>query len=513
MNVFYVLDNNMSRSNSDKIYNTMFFTMDKAINSDVSTGTAFIISNEKLKANGDIGRYFTVFATFEDFLKRRSKYKHCHEILIDHTQNEPNAAGRLVFDFDIKDVVVPKDFCKRIEQTVIKVVDKYFVSVDPEKFVFVWSTSANPTKFSKHLTVQNLYFDQWLQMSKLFYRLFCLCWQKKFDWIGVDKLIDSQIIRTNASLRMVGSSKINGYDLKLDDADSFSLTDSLIRIYNLADRQTEQLVTIKNFRKKKCLTDLLGGADISGADIGSDSDTEFGFVDQFNFLNRVKNITTEFKTIEPIFEPKVYDRSLEICDKIQPGFFQKGKINGGKMTIMRKKPGKCLLSGNIHEKENAFLEIIKKEKHLEVRFGCYRYCHSDDSVVIGGLRLDTFKPISSIVFTPPKPRGKKYRNKKEILRDKRSDIKKTMKVFEILNMYTESDIAVRRKKKVLTFSGSSDSESEAKSIDSASNSDKSSDSNKSSHSDKSNDSDKSSDSDKSNTSASFDTDVTTEDPD
>ena len=102
--------------------------------------------------------------------------------------------------------------------------------------------SPNPNKFSKHLTVKNCYFDDWIKMSKVFYKLFCIIWDEKYLWIKSHHLIDMQIVRNKASLRMVGSSKLDGKALKFDN-DKHVLTDSLIRIYQKKLREAEQLVT------------------------------------------------------------------------------------------------------------------------------------------------------------------------------------------------------------------------------------------------------------------------------
>ena len=133
------------------------FSIDDAINVPMDTKTVFIIANERTTKKGHIGRYYMVFPSFKFFLKNRNKYKHCHEILIDHKNNETNCAGRLVFDFDIKTSEtglnglpkkIPDNFKEIIENTVYEVIEKYFNNVDSDKFVFVWSTSSNPNKFS-----------------------------------------------------------------------------------------------------------------------------------------------------------------------------------------------------------------------------------------------------------------------------------------------------------------------------------------------------------------------------
>ena len=168
-----------------------YYKLNDAIESPTKSNRAFILANEIRNLRG-IGRYYVVFDSFGDFLKERDKYPHCHEILVDHKQALPNKGGRLVFDFDISlDYTLPSDFKQQVQSIIEIVVIKHMSYVDQNKFVYVWSTSPNTTKVSKHLTVKNCYFEDWRSMSIIFYRHFLSEWKKKYDWIGND-LIDEQ---------------------------------------------------------------------------------------------------------------------------------------------------------------------------------------------------------------------------------------------------------------------------------------------------------------------------------
>ena len=95
-----------------------YFTMDAAIEAPIISNTAFIIANERIKKSGEVGRYYTVFPKFRDFLHNRHLFPNCHEILIDHKNARINVAGRLVFDFDIKDIVITNNFKSQIEDII-----------------------------------------------------------------------------------------------------------------------------------------------------------------------------------------------------------------------------------------------------------------------------------------------------------------------------------------------------------------------------------------------------------
>jgi hypothetical protein len=347
-----------------------FFNIEEAVNSKINSHNVFIIANEKIKKDKTIGRQYTVFLNFTDFLKNRTKYKHCHEIIVDHKNNQPNLAGRLVFDFDIKyneKITIPSNFKIQVQNIIIRTIENFYVNVDTSILQFVWSTSENPNKLSKHLTVKNLYFEDWITMTKIFYQLFCHMWNKHYDWIHSDELIDFQIVRKHASLRMVGSSKISGNILKFDD-NSFDLSDSLIRIYSEKDKENEQLITKKNnnneLEQKKILC-----INIST------------FCQQKGDDKKIKSINmsnTQAKIIEPNYDLKVYEKAFELCNIICPDVFKMGKINGNRLDILRIKKHKCIMSEKIHDNENAFLIILKVGLLYVVRFGCYRYCNKKE---------------------------------------------------------------------------------------------------------------------------------------
>lgn len=366
-----------------------FFSIDDAINSTMNTKTVFIIANERKKKSGDIGRYYTIFSTFKDFLSTREKYPHCHENLLDHINNKPNLAGRLVFDFDIKDIdAVPDDFKEQIEWTIEKVIAKYFTGVDLRLFEYVWSTSLNPEKLSKHLTVKNLHFNNWFNMSKIFYKLFWKIWEKKYDWIQADKLIDFQIIKKRASLRMVGSSKIGGHILEFD-SDKYTLTDSLIRIYFKNQRESEQFVTRDNLTIDESDCEML-------SDCVFDTDS-----DKINTF-RVGPV----EQLDPVYDLNVYKSAFEMYNELHPNIFKMGKINGKKMILMRNKPYNCLLSNKYHENQNAFINIHSDSSVYNIWFGCFQYCHKSKAVLIGSITINSLLKM-------PHPNFEKFKEKKK----------------------------------------------------------------------------------------------------
>lgn len=386
----------------DAITSIKYFKIDDAINASINSKTVFIIANERITKSGHIGRYFTIFPSFKSFLRQRKKYKYCHEIMVDHVNSKPNLAGRLVFDFDIKKkdennkkIHIPKDFKEQIEDIIIEVIDRYFVGVNTEIIDFVWSTSQNPEKFSKHLTVKNLYFDNWITISKIFYKLFCLVWDEKYLWIKSNKLIDFQIVRNRGSLRMVGSAKINGYPLVFDDK-KHKLTDSLIRIYFKNKRDTEQLVKYNNINSYVFENVLYENI------VQPECENEINLVIGEKKRNKIQDM---------VYNKKIYEKAFDVYNKINPGIFEMGKICGDRISLMRKKSHKCLISGKVHDNENAFCKIIKDNENTlySIKFGCYRGCHRNHLIYIASISEDgTF-----VMYSPEYEETITTKNKKK----------------------------------------------------------------------------------------------------
>src|SRR5215813_8726760 len=121
-----------------------YFSLDKVRMADIPGNQIFIIANERRKMDGKIGRYYTIFPSFDDFLKNRNLFPNCHELIMDHVNVPKNIGGRLVFDFDIKIKKIPKDFKHQIESTIVLISKKNILSIQTDKFIFVWSSSENP---------------------------------------------------------------------------------------------------------------------------------------------------------------------------------------------------------------------------------------------------------------------------------------------------------------------------------------------------------------------------------
>lgn len=360
------------------------YRLRKALSHEIESDQVFIISNEKRTSSGRIGRCYTVFPSYRSFREKRDSYPHCHEIITDHKNNTPDPSGRLVFDFDIPSTVkVPRRFKDQIETAIMEVLLEYYRNVDMDIIEFVWSSSENPSKFSKHLTVKNVCFEDWIKMTRVFYELFAKKWKSSHSWIKAKKLVDWQIVRRNGTLRMVGSSKIGGYPLVMDDPDH-CLEDSLIRIYRRRDRNREQILGWNNLKKK-----------VYREFIKEEDDHDI----------RVKTRRPSLGSVSapPAYDQKVYDKAFGLVERFSPGIFDAGKINGQLLPLERKLmggrrakrvPSECLISGTVHENDNAFLVITKVvtnpntgRSHYRVYYSCHRKCRKDGKrrIILGSI--------------------------------------------------------------------------------------------------------------------------------
>lgn len=348
-----------------------FFSLEEAINfkHQKLSPIPFIIAHERLKRDKTVGRCFYVFPSFNIFLEKRDEYPHAHEILASHHYCKEREDGRLVFDFDISMKEVEniekfkKRFKKEVEIIIWSVIEENYKGIDLEKIEFVWSSSKKKDKMSKHLTIKNFCFKNWLIGSKLFYQLFKEKWMELLEnWIPVDKVLDCQIIRKNGTLRMVGCKKINGKRLKLDD-DSHGFLDSLIRPYKRKTIESEQYIGSKN------LIDSLKSKYLK---LKNPTTSNLTFVVKVNGLCN----------LPPIYSNEVYEKAYQIIQKKMPNVFKVRKLVHNRLELLREIPAKCLLSNHVHENENAYILILKKNDNYVFRFGCYRKCGNVKTILL-----------------------------------------------------------------------------------------------------------------------------------
>lgn len=298
-------------------------------------------------------RKFYVWKDAKEYSQNIDVHNHCHEIIYDRGYG---VNGRLVFDFDIKYELtecgknIPKKFKSDIEKIVIETFNENYKNVNTDIMEFIWLSSGNNDKMSKHLVVKNAFFEDWIEQTKYFYEKFKVHAEKsrKFLWIGSNDIVDFQLARRNASLRLPFNSKIGGSTLTFDDENSFF--DGLI--YPISDdRLTEQRI----------------------------------FLYQQNEIKKVK------RDIIKNFDSKSIDLAISTFKRFDTErLFSVGKLHNQYIQLLRRKKGKCFISGKEHESDNACL-IVQDNK---IMFYCHRGCknpHTNKShIIIYRKRLPKF---------------------------------------------------------------------------------------------------------------------------
>jgi hypothetical protein len=328
-----------------------FVTLDSALRYKIPGIFPFIVAEEcnieYIDANGDKKtrkRQFVVWKDVDTYYKNIDNNNNCHELVIPRTYDNHliKCQGRLVFDFDIKFENIKKNFKfdnykfkKLIENTINNVFNKYYKNVDISKFVYVWLNSENKKKISKHLIVKNCFFCQdWLSQIKQCYEFIDSEIKKdyRYHWIQSDDLIDFQLARNKASLRMPYNSKLGGSTILFEDKKTFY--DGLIYPYKIEDRKKEQRINFSNciykYEEKKYL---------------------------FDDAREIEEIYKYWN----IFNTPNYNNDV----------FKVGKEDKCFINLIRTKPAECLISGKFHENDNAYLYIDNKNN---VHFCCRRGC-------------------------------------------------------------------------------------------------------------------------------------------
>ena len=317
------------------------------------------------------------------------RFMHAHEVIWDrYTQDKQQ--GRLMFDFDFDDAwygckpkFVHPNFQKDIEVLVVKVFQTYYQDVDCGRFIFVWLISDVDAKWSKHLIVKHAYFsDDWKTQSQVFYNLMLGLAEvdgffKKYGCaVPTEKLFDAQVARSNATMRMLGSTKIatekkpNPKPLKLESPLDATFFDTLVQLYRRCDVVAEQHIGQVCLRK------------------------DFLHREQDKLMNGNKFFKQAYKTLDYDVDRLQYELDTRLLDggEINVAFrifehhycsemhvaaqtsFRVKSSKGSLITLERVNPGLCLLSERMHEAENAFLTV---RADGSVYFHCFRGCDKD----------------------------------------------------------------------------------------------------------------------------------------
>jgi len=376
-------------------------------------------------------RHFLVFHDFQHYLCQRANYPNCHEIVrcpskrrdklneafdngdvnpgmkVDEAHQkfisgDEESRGRLIFDFDLESplpsqqylntrvgvnvtiitdasLFVPTDFKEQIEGLICNTFTSYWKNVDIDKLVFIWQITRHPNKFSMHLIVKNAYFcEYWINQIRLFYILM----QRIAADQGLDELmttIDFAMARRNATFRMLECSKIGGRPIVMDsirhlgidrlhdqawlNENQMTIEDCYVGLYDVHRLRREQSIAMEDVDYVELESSLSELKD-------STNKRDLAFIRTVQ-----QSVTLDLDIDDGVeFDDEATNTAIDIFEKTNYGVFTIRGQAGNFISLNRAKPAPCLLSGRIHEHENAYLKM-HKDGHLH--FYCHRGCKGE----------------------------------------------------------------------------------------------------------------------------------------
>ena len=365
---------------------TEYFTLQQAVKHKTQGGLIpFLVAHECRETYKDAcgtvrekTRTYYAFESVDHFLSKLENFPHSHEVIWDRLSTN-RQQGRLIFDFDfetpwagIGQNFVPVGFEKKIEDLIVKTFDKFYVGVDTQRFVFVWLVSDTEKKWSKHLIVKNAFFvSDWKLQCSVFYSLMLSIAEEEhiFSIPSLEKLIDIQVPRTNGTMRICGCSKIGGKVLMLESPQDATVYDTFVQIFRYKDLKSEQEIKDINL-KKGMLTDMfhkdpekvMKSRFLKDACIKCYVDLSM-YYDGSCLELTAHQIQDAFQTFNTYYKHHLEVKKQDV--------FSLGKTVQSVILLNRLRPAPCMLSGTVHDSENAFL--IVNESGV-IHFYCRRDC-------------------------------------------------------------------------------------------------------------------------------------------
>lgn len=334
----------------------------------------FILQWEIPQPRDGVERRYIVFDGVSEYLKflSQNRYSTCHEVFLSSTfQINDEIFAHPCFDFDMKiDITsnisvnpLPSNWVQMLQNDIQDILCQLYPS-KKEKICeiltslpsnWIWMTSPNSKKISKHLTIRKIAFSTWRSQMKLL-----VSELKKLDRPYMQG-IDDAIYRKLGSLRLPLNSKrhefgppdANGisqvikysHPLQFDDI-NHTFVDGLVLVHNENMHTLEDglILTMADLDEKYKSSEYYIAPQISGIDYDQISD-EICNDDELYSAFQIYN--------------KAYKTGLKL-----------GSIKGNYLTLIREFPGKCPISGKIHDHENAYVY----QSDGKIYFGCHRGC-------------------------------------------------------------------------------------------------------------------------------------------
>lgn len=368
---------------------TQYYSLNSAIKHRTSSGLIpFVIAHEVREPYRDSSgleqirtRVFYAFDSVFEFQRVRADYPNAHEVIWDRYVSGKQQ-GRLIFDFDftqpwagVKPHFVPKDFQHRVEEIVVQTFNQFYTGVDTSRFVFVWLVSDTEEKWSKHLVVKNAFFSHdWKEQLSTFYNLFLSVAQKSghFAITPFESLVDIQVSRNHATMRMCGSSKIGGKVLTLESPQDVSFEDTLVQLHSYQSIRTEQNITESQLRKDVLSQIFYDRPEEVMKDAFMKRACGACHIDLSSYYEANATDITHEQSVQ------AYDAFCsEFCDHFhvtKQDVFSMGQVSSQYIELKRLKSAPCMISGKVHDNENACLIVSE----FSIQFYCRRDCVGAD---------------------------------------------------------------------------------------------------------------------------------------
>jgi hypothetical protein len=299
----------------------------------------FLVQYEIPVPKDDRTRMYIVFNGISEYLN--SRYRTCHEVFIsgDGWSSDNDIIAHPAFDIDAELGSLPNHWQDILEDDIIDTLsylypkrEKEIRDILSDRNNFVWLSSANTTKISRHLVISGITFSQWRWSSIILFREL----KKKHSYI------DDLIARPAGSLRLPLNSKVGGEPLKFQKS-----------IHNFEDG----LILIHEENSHTVGVLLMPG----------DIDTRF--LSMKDIVDKPSRNSVRERDDEDIDED-VCVQCFHILDKQYSTGLVLGEENNGFLSLTRERPGICPISGRIHDSLGAY--IFTRDN--KVFFGCHRKC-------------------------------------------------------------------------------------------------------------------------------------------
>jgi hypothetical protein len=315
-------------------------------------------------------REYYAFDSVHSFLSVKHSFPHSHEVVFPRTFDQKQR-GRIVFDFDIEEEwyesergrrFVSPSFYQDVERTAKKTLRTFYSEIDVSKFRFIWLKSANRKKYSRHLIICGLFlFSDWVSQLGTFYSLFMLVAKRSglFYYIPIEKLVDVQVARKNATMRMLGNSKIGGSPLVAEGEEPVSFYDSLIQPFRHEDLCESEMVG-----EGKLLMDKVSALCENAGD-----EVERKILSNIPQLKKALFSAIRYETASL----ELTEECLEYLSILE-GRYEVREVEEGRILLNRVEAGPCPVSGKGNHASDGGFIAVSREGY--VRFYCFRGCVS-----------------------------------------------------------------------------------------------------------------------------------------